>query len=87
MLLQRLVDKAADVDVLFNSTHPFFFAAAGRKRFDHQSVELCVLHLFDPVVLEQALELRIEVLIIFDAVDVVALDHPFDVQRRNRFLT
>jgi hypothetical protein len=35
LLLQRSVDKAADLDVLFNSAHPFFFAAPRRKRFNH----------------------------------------------------
>jgi hypothetical protein len=33
---------------------------------------------------EQALELRIEVLIVFDAIDVMTLDHPLDMKRRNR---
>src|SRR5262245_13947538 len=33
------------------------------------------------MVLQQALELRIEVLVVANALDVVTLDHPLDVQR------
>src|SRR5262252_5664017 len=41
-----------------------------------------MLHFFQPVMLEQALELRIKILIVLDAVHVVALDHPLDMKSR-----
>src|SRR6185369_7665283 len=39
---------------------------------------------FDPVMFQEALELRVEGLIVPDALNVMALDHPLDVQRRQR---
>src|SRR6266545_385192 len=84
LLFQAAVDEAADLDVFFHSLHYLFFIATRRKRFDHQRVELGVLNFFNPVMLEQALKLRIEILIVSDAVNVVALHHPLDVQRGQR---
>ena len=43
-----------------------------------------MLHFFNPVMFEQALELRIEILVVFDALEVMTLDHPLDVKRRDR---
>ena len=43
-----------------------------------------MLCLFHPVVFEQALELRIEFLIVFDAFEVMSLHHPLDMKRRDR---
>src|SRR5688572_14444707 len=43
-----------------------------------------MLRLLEPVVLEQALELRIEIAVITHTFDIVPLRHPFDVQDRDR---
>ena len=43
-----------------------------------------MLRLLHPVVAEQALELRIEILVVLDAVEVVRLRHPLEVQGQQR---
>ena len=43
-----------------------------------------MLHFLDPVMFEQTLELRIELLIVFDAIEIVTLHPSLDVQRGNR---
>ena len=43
-----------------------------------------MLRFFHPVVPEQALELRIQLLVIGHAVEVVPLSHPLDVQNHQR---
>src|SRR5262249_3770832 len=84
LLLESTVEKASDLQILLNRTHDLLFTTTGRQCFDHQRVELCVLHFFNPVMFEQALELRIEFLIVSDAFQVMTLHHPFDVKRRDR---
>src|SRR5689334_4895947 len=44
-----------------------------------------MLHFFEPVMFQQALELWIEVLVVFDAIHVMPLHHPLDVQRRQGY--
>ena len=43
-----------------------------------------MLRLLHPVVAQQALELRVEVLVVADALDVVPLRHPLDLQDHER---
>src|SRR5512132_2499556 len=40
-----------------------------------------MLHLFEPMVLQQTLKLSIYALVVFDAINIMGLDHPFDMQR------
>src|SRR5215208_7061544 len=75
-------DKSSDsLAVARAETLPF----RSRSTFDHQRVELCVLHFLNPVMFEQTLELRVELLIVFNAFKVVTLHHPLDVKGRYRY--
>ena len=84
LLLQSTVEKRSDLEILLDGAHDLLFTATGCECFNHQRVELCVLHFFNPVIFQQALELRVEFLIVLDAFEVMTLDHPLDVQRRDQ---
>src|SRR3954447_25859050 len=71
LLLESSIEKASDLQILLNCAHDLLFTTTICKCFHHQRVELCMLHLFNPVMFEQALELRIELLIVFDAFKVM----------------
>src|SRR5262249_34771548 len=43
-----------------------------------------MLRLFQPVMLQQACKLRIQILIVLDALDIVSQGHPLDVENRKR---
>ena len=62
---------------------PRLVAAFG-ERLDHQRVELGVLRLLHPVMLQEALEQGIEVGVVPDAVDIMVLGHPLDHQDDQR---
>src|SRR5215471_16997098 len=80
LLAKPVVEEAADLQVLIQSFFQLSFAAPFGQRFDHQSVEFGVLRFFHPVMLEQALELRVESSVVLYAFGVMLLRHPFDVQ-------
>src|SRR5262249_38415991 len=44
-----------------------------------------MLRFFQPVMLEQACELRIQILVVLDALDIVPQGHPLDVENRKRY--
>ena len=83
LLLDAVIEKHADFGVLLKGLIDLFWSRILHDRLHDQSVELGMLRLFQPVVLEQALELRVEVLIIPDALDVVPQSDPLDVENRN----
>src|SRR5690349_5209062 len=85
LLLESAIEKAPDLQILLNSAHDLLFTTTVCERFNHQRVEFRVLHFFNPVMFEQALELRIEFLIVSDAFEEVPLHHPLDVKRRYRY--
>ena len=84
LLLQAVVEEVADGEIAVDRLVDLRLAHARGDGFDHQRVELGVLHLFHPVMLEQALELRIERAVVVDRFLEVPLAHPFDVQDRQR---
>ena len=43
-----------------------------------------MLRLFDPVMTQQALELRVEFIVVADALEIVLLRHPFDSENDER---
>src|SRR5262244_3425708 len=43
-----------------------------------------MLRLFQPVMLQQACKLRIQILVVLDALDIVSQGHPLDVENRKR---
>ena len=58
-----------------------FIPRRRRRHFlDDQSINLGVLRLLQPVMLQQALELRIELLIVAYAVDVMPQRYPLNMQ-------
>src|SRR5262249_9705263 len=69
-------DRSVIVDGFFNVGRT---ATRGQSLGD-QRIELGVLRLFHPMMPEQTFELRVESLVSANAVQVVALRHPFDVQ-------
>src|SRR5262245_47675692 len=66
LLLDAVINERSDFGVLRKSLIDLFGGSALHDRLDNQSIELGMLRLFQPVVHEQALELRIEVMIIPD---------------------
>src|SRR5262249_20369214 len=64
------VEKAADLNVLFDRAFDLAGAAPLGQRLDHQRIKLSVLRLLHPVVSEQALELSVQVLVVLDAVPI-----------------
>jgi hypothetical protein len=54
--------------------------AALGERLEHQAIELGVLRLLDPMVLEQTPKLRIEILVVLDTPQVVTLRHPLEAE-------
>src|SRR4029453_6880135 len=82
LLGERAVQHAADLEVLAHRSVDSRGVEVAAERLHHQRVELGVLRLLHPVVLEQALELRIELLVLLRALEPVPLRHPLDVQDR-----
>src|SRR5688572_15706678 len=82
LLLDALIQESADLCVLLKSLVDLLRRGIAHDFLNHQRIELGVLRLFEPVMLEQALELRVEILVIFNALDVVSQGDPFDVQNR-----
>ena len=81
LLLQALVDDPADGEVVLEALLDLGVRALVGQGFHHQGVELGVLGLLEPVVLQEALELGIEVALPANAVHVVPrLREPLDVQ-------
>ena len=80
LLPEPAIDQAADGSVIADALFNLGRASSRRQSLSHQRIELGVLRLFHPVVPEQTFELRVEDLVIPNAVQVVALCHPFDMQ-------
>jgi len=85
LLLEPRVDEAADLEVLLDRRFNLGSAAPLGQGLDHERVQLGVLRLFHPVMLEQAFELRVELPVVSNAIDVMALRHPLDVQNRDGY--
>ena len=84
LLLHPGVDESPDLEVFVHGLLDVFGRGGRRQLLDHQRVELGVLGLFHPVMLQQALELGIQVLVVLDRVEIVLLDEPLDVEREER---
>ena len=84
LLHQSGIEHPADFEIAVDGIRPFLRGARVADRSNHQRIELRVLRFFHPVVLEQALELRIQLLVVGHAVEVVPLSHPLDVQNHQR---
>ena len=83
LLLNALVEESADLGVFFERLIDFCGARIGDDFFHDQRVQLRVLRLLEPVILEQTLELGVEVLVVAHALDVMAHGDPLDVQDRH----
>src|SRR5262249_49499745 len=84
-LLQECgIDHPADLEIAVDGICTFLRGAYVGDRSKHQRIKLRVLRFFHPVVLEQALELRIQLLVVVHAVQVMPLSHPLDVQNHKR---
>src|SRR5262245_6686743 len=83
LLLDAVIDKRSISGVLGKSLIDLFGDSTLHDRLDNQSIELGMLRLFQPMVLEQTLELRIKALIIHDALDVVPQSQPLDMENRD----
>lgn len=79
-----VIQKHADIGVVFKGLIDLALRCLLRQGVDHQGIELGVLGLLQPVVLEQAFELLVQILIIPYALDIVSLGHPLDVENRER---
>ncbi len=80
LLAQTRIQKTADFQVFANRFVNRFHAHIFGNRFDHHGVEPRVLSFFEPVISEQAFKLRVEPLVVADALDIMPLRHPFDMQ-------
>src|SRR4030095_12552729 len=80
LLGESPVQHAADLEVLAHRSVDGRSVEGAAEALPHQRVELRVLRLLHPVMLEQALELGIEILVVPHALDPVPLRHPLDVQ-------
>src|SRR5687767_7250152 len=81
---EAAVEEGADLEIAVDrGLDPGLVAALG-ERFDHQRVELGVLRLLHPVMLEKALEQRVEPAVVADRIDIMALGHPLDLQDDER---
>ena len=65
--MRPLVEEGADLEELVDRLVDLGLAAAFGERVDDQRVELGVLRFLDPVMLQQALEQRVEVAVVADA--------------------
>ena len=83
LLLDPLVQECADLGVFLKGLVDLFLRGACRQLLDDQRIELGVLRLFEPVMLEQALELRVQLLVVFYSLDVMTQGDPLDVQNRD----
>src|SRR5690606_17437627 len=54
------IQESADLEILVDRFFDLFGRHTVSDRLDHHRVEFCVLSFFEPVMLEQALELRVE---------------------------
>ena len=80
LLAEAAVQKSADLEIAVDRAGDAGGIAAFGQGLDHQSVELGVLRLLDPVMAEQALEQRVELAIVADAAEIMGLGDPFDHQ-------
>ena len=84
LLGQPAIEESPDFEIALNRLFALLLAALGGDCFRHQRVELGVPHLLHPVMAQQALELRIERLVVLHAVEEMTLRHPFDMQDEQR---
>src|SRR6185369_992199 len=82
--LQPLIEEAADGEEVVHDLVELFLGPALGEHLDDQSVELRVLRFFLPMVEHQALEERVEVLVVADRAQVMLLGHPLDHQDHER---
>src|SRR5262245_24623297 len=80
LLSKSAVENPADSGVIANTLFDLSGAASGRQGLNHEGVQLRVLCFLHAVMAQPSLELRIEALVITNAVEVMPLCHPFDVQ-------
>jgi len=74
------IKECADLEILLQPGCDVLRRAALGERFEHQAIELGVLRLLDPVMLEQTLKLWIEILVVLDTPQVVSLRHPLEAE-------
>jgi hypothetical protein len=81
---ERALEQRQDALVVGDPLTDLGRAEASGDLVRDQRIELCVLRFLEPVVVEQAFEQRIERGLGLDALDVVLLRHPLDVEDDQR---
>jgi hypothetical protein len=77
--VEQIAQLRDELQVFFDSRAALPWCELRGDLFRDERVELRVLRFLQPVVLEQALELRIERTVVVDRIHIVSLCHPLDV--------
>ena len=83
LLLNASIEECSDLGVFGKSLVNLLGGGIDDDFLNHQGIELGVLGFFQPMMLEQALELSVKFLAVAHAFDIVPEGNPFDVEDRD----